>query len=154
MSDIQCKVLGLVRRDDEYLVQHLTDPGASGFYRPIGGGVEFGESSDEALAREFREELGIDLEVGQPVGTIENRFTWNGDADHEFVICRNATFVDDALYDRERFDGIDDGGRIEYEATWRTLDDLADGPEPLYPEGLEGLLRGHLGDGVGHVDDR
>lgn len=154
MSEIQTTVLGIVSRDGEYLFQRLVDPGSDAFYRPIGGGIEFGETSAEALAREFREELDVEIDVGQPVGTMENRFTWDGDAAHEIVICRDASFVDDSLYERERFEGVDAGGAVEYEATWRGLDDFADDPEPLYPEGLAELLRTRRGAGYGHVEDR
>ncbi|PSQ16488.1 NUDIX hydrolase [Halobacteriales archaeon QS_8_69_26] len=151
MPGIQTTVLGIVRRDDEYLVQRLTDAGGDPFYRPIGGGVEFGEASGEALEREFREELDAGLAAGPTVGTIENRFTWGGERQHEWVIARRAAFEDDARYDRDRFAGEDAGGRIQYEATWHTLDALRTGPEPLYPDGLGELLAGQGGTGRGHL---
>ncbi|ELZ80224.1 NUDIX hydrolase [Haloferax elongans ATCC BAA-1513] len=152
MSEIQVTVLGIVRRGDEYLVQHLTDPSAETFYRPIGGGVQFNEPSDKTLEREFDEELGISIRAGPVVGTIENRFTWNDELAHEIVIFREASFVDDALYERSTFDGIDAGGTIEYEATWETIEDLVAGPKPLYPQGLPRLLRIGDGEGHGHLD--
>lgn len=151
VSQIRTTVLGIVRRDDEYLVQRLTAPDEGDFHRPIGGGVEFGETSGEALEREFREELDVAVSAGPTVGTVENLFTWDGEQQHEVVIARAAEFEDDALYDRDRFDGIDDGGAVEYEATWRTLRDLRAAPEPLYPEKLPGLLEGEAGTGRGHL---
>lgn len=150
MHGIRTTVLGIVRRDEEYLVQRLTDAGGDPFHRPIGGGVEFGESSGRALEREFREELDVAVSAGSTLGTIENRFAWGGERKHEVVIVRTAAFEDDALSGREQFEGVDDGG-IEYEATWHTLDALRDAPAPLYPDGLVGLLRGEAGVGRGHL---
>lgn len=151
MSKVGITVLGILRRADELLVQQLTDPAAETFHRPIGGGVEFGEPSDVALEREFTEELGVAIDAGPTVATMENRFSWNGEPAHELVIVREAEFVDESLYDRERFDGVDAGGTVEYEATWKTLDALAAAPEPLYPEPLAAVLREERGEGTGHV---
>lgn len=151
MSRIRPVVLGIVRRGDAYLVQRLHDPDGDAFYRPIGGGIEHGETSAEALVREFREELDARVEVGPTVGTLENRFRWDGETVHELVVLREADFTDESLTARDRFDGRDDGG-TRYTATWKRLDELANQPEPLYPDGLDALLRNGAGEGRGHLD--
>lgn len=154
MSSLEVTVLGAIRRGDgTLLVQRLTDPAEGPFHRPIGGGVEFGERSDDALEREFREELDLEIEAGDPLGTLENRFTFAGDPAHEVIIVRAARFVDDAVYERDHFDGVDAGGAIEYEAFWMAIDELRSASEPLYPEGFASLLGGEVGKGAGHVDD-
>jgi len=150
MPPIQTKVLGVLERDGEHLLQRLTDPGEGAFYRPIGGSIEFGEESGEALEREFREELDVEITAGPTLGTIENRFSWEGEPDHELVVLRAAEFADESLYEREAFSGVDAGGAIEYDAGWFDLGTVQDGPEPLYPGGLRRLLDGD-GDGAGHV---
>lgn len=152
MSEIRVSVLGIIRRENEYLVQRLVDPSDGPFYRPIGGGVEFGEATDAALEREFQEELDVTISAGPTVGTLENRFTWKGTPCHELLILREAEFEDESLYEREAFHGIDAGGTVEYDATWKSLEELANAPEPLYPDGLDQLLRGDGGAGKGHVD--
>jgi ADP-ribose pyrophosphatase YjhB (NUDIX family) len=153
MPEIRTVVLGILTRGEEYLVQRLDLPESEPFHRPIGGGVEFGESSAEAIEREFREELDLAVRAGPAVGTVENRFRWDGDPKHEVGILRAVEFADPAVYDRERFSGVDDGGAVEYEATWHTVDDLRAAREPLYPEGLADLLAGEGGQGWGHLTE-
>jgi ADP-ribose pyrophosphatase YjhB (NUDIX family) len=150
MPPIQTTVLGILERDGEHLLQRLTDPGEGAFYRPIGGGIEFGETSAEALEREFREELDAAVSAGPTLGTIENRFTWDGEPDHELVVLRAAGFESGSLYERETFSGVDAGGAVEYDAGWFDLDAVQQAPEPLYPEGLVALLDGD-GAGAGHI---
>lgn len=66
---IRVRVGGLIFDDARnptglVLVEHngiwTDDP----FWTPPGGGVEFGESLEEALVREAKEETGLDVEVG------------------------------------------------------------------------------------------
>ncbi|MXR41913.1 NUDIX domain-containing protein [Halobaculum sp. WSA2] len=157
MSDIRGVALGAVRHPDSgaYLVQRLSGTDDTHFHRFIGGGIESGESSDAALEREFREELGVDIDAGSTVCTVENLFEFAGDSHHEFAVVREATFVDDSLYDRDSYRGVDgDGGdgdeesRIEYEAYWRTLAELRAADAPFFPAGVADAV---ASDGHTHV---
>ncbi len=61
-KEIRPVVLGLVRRNNKILVSEGHDKNKNEtFYRCLGGGVEFLEKSQDALKREFKEELGIDI---------------------------------------------------------------------------------------------
>ena len=42
----------------------------------MGGGIEFLEKSEDALKREFKEELNIDIKVGKFLGISENIFNY------------------------------------------------------------------------------
>ena len=55
------------------------------YYRPLGGGIEFGEYGIDAIQREFQEELGVDLNNLKYLFTMENIFTLNGNRGHEIV---------------------------------------------------------------------
>lgn len=44
-----------------------------------GGRVEMGETSPQALAREMREEIGADVQVGRLLWVVENFFNWERD---------------------------------------------------------------------------
>jgi 8-oxo-dGTP pyrophosphatase MutT (NUDIX family) len=113
------------------------------FYRPLGGGVEFGESSRETIVRELREEIGADVANLRYLGTIENIFTFEGDTGHEIVQVYDGELVDKSLYERDSFEGNDStpDGPLVFQAVWVSLDDVADGGAPLYPDGLLALLR-------------
>ncbi len=61
-GQIRVLALGIIWRGDELLLAEGYDPSKrQTFYRPLGGGVEFGERASDALIREFDEELGVDL---------------------------------------------------------------------------------------------
>jgi 8-oxo-dGTP diphosphatase len=62
-------VAAVVERDDDRLLLARRLPGAhlGGVWEFPGGGVEEGETPEEALAREFVEELGVRITVGAPI---------------------------------------------------------------------------------------
>ena len=57
-------------RDDHLLLVQCTLPGEPPFWVLPGGGREAGESDAEAVAREVREELGVEVEVGRLVDDV------------------------------------------------------------------------------------
>ncbi|MGA0067440.1 MAG: (deoxy)nucleoside triphosphate pyrophosphohydrolase [Candidatus Nanopelagicales bacterium] len=61
-------VAAAIERDGRYLAARRTKPDwAAGRWEFPGGKVEHGESDDQALIREIREELGIAIVVGERV---------------------------------------------------------------------------------------
>ena len=83
------------------------------FYRLLGGGIEFGETSAETIKREFMEELGVEVEVQERLDVEENIFTFNGNQGHEIVFLYNAKFKDESLYAKTDFEFIEEGATIE-----------------------------------------
>ncbi len=55
------RATAVIVRDDEILMVRFEDFGKSFWYLP-GGGIEAGETPEQALVREVREELNIDVE--------------------------------------------------------------------------------------------
>ena len=107
------------------------------FFRPLGGAVEFGESAVDALRREIREELGLEIESPVQLGVLENRFEYRGQPGHEVVFVFNASFVDLRVYTERKLSICEPGW--DGPAEWLDLSEPL--PAPLYPVGLEGLLR-------------
>ncbi|MBO7684728.1 MAG: NUDIX domain-containing protein [Kiritimatiellae bacterium] len=56
----------------------LCRPAGGGYTYLPGGHIEFGEKGAEALAREVREELGLESKVGDLLGVVESSFVQNG----------------------------------------------------------------------------
>ena len=63
---LRVRVSGFLVRDGALLLVAHRKNGEIYWLLP-GGGVEFGESMAQALAREFREELGVEVEVDDPL---------------------------------------------------------------------------------------
>lgn len=110
------------------------------FLRAIGGGVEFGERAVDALAREWREELGLELEAPALLGVIENLFTSNGRAGHEVAFVFSARVADAWARERDEIVATEPDG-TRHEAVWVPLEALLHGPLPFKPAGLLDLLR-------------
>ena len=68
------------------------------FYRLIGGGIEFGETGEQALKREVKEEINAEIENVKYLGLIENIFNYEGKNRHEIVLLYQANFKDKNIY--------------------------------------------------------
>ncbi len=110
--------------------------GAS-FYRPLGGGIDFGETGSEAIIREIDEELGAAISAPRYLGTLESIFTYRGKPRHELLLIFDADFLDREIYERECVEAREGERRII--ARWLAPDAMQDAP--LVPEGLSDLLQ-------------
>lgn len=141
-SDVRAHVLGLPTRTvdgtREVLVERYTS-GEEPFYRPIGGGVEFGEWSEDAVVREFREETGYAVTAERFLGVSENVYEFAGTPGHEVSLVWAVAFEREEPYERERL-RVEEGSDEQRWATWHTGGALREGPEPCYPVGVFDLL--------------
>ncbi len=109
------------------------------YYRPIGGGIKFGEMSRDALVREIREELAAEITDLRYLGTIEDIFTMNSIQRHQIIQIYDAQFCDSSLYERAFLEGTEDKGST-YRAVWKDLSEFGLCRARLVPEGLLELL--------------
>lgn len=65
---LRIRSCGLLVKNEKLLLVELLSPVTNQWtWIPPGGGVQFGESIEEALIREFKEETGLEISVGKRV---------------------------------------------------------------------------------------
>ncbi|PFK35762.1 DNA mismatch repair protein MutT [Bacillus cereus] len=69
----RAKAFGIALHNERILVQEYTAESET-YYRPLGGSIAFGEKSAETIIREWKEELGVQVEVMDYLGRLENMF--------------------------------------------------------------------------------
>jgi ADP-ribose pyrophosphatase YjhB (NUDIX family) len=121
--------------DGAILVEHGHDrvTGAR-FYRAIGGACEPGEAPADAVVREWQEEFALAVRVVRVLGTLDNRFVYEGRAGREHVTAFEVAPHDPGVYAAERLEGRDPAGQAHL-ATWVTPAALE--PRALEPRALE-----------------
>lgn len=107
-------------------------------YALVGGRVEIGENSIDAIKREIKEEIGKEIEITGNIATIENFFKKEGTRYHEIMFVHRAEFVDnkDKLieYNLENIEGKD---YLKYE--WLEIGKIQD--YPLKPKVIQEILK-------------
>lgn len=128
-EEIRPIVLGLAIKDNKLLVSEGFDKIKNQtFYRCLGGGIEFLEKSTDALKREFKEEINVDIVVKKFLGVSENIFTYQGKDAHELVFYYNIDILDKDY--KDEYINTDDNGK----AVWINIDEFKNGNKILYPE--------------------
>ena len=128
-KEIRPIALGLAIKDGKVLVSEGYDKVKNQtFYRCLGGGIEFLEKSDEALKREFKEEIDADISVKDFLGLTENIFTYEGKNAHE-IICTYAVEIKDSDYKKE-YTIIDS---TNHKAKWIDVNTFKSHKAILYP---------------------
>ncbi|HUC94955.1 MAG TPA: NUDIX domain-containing protein [Candidatus Saccharimonadales bacterium] len=125
--------LCIVKNQDKVLVGEGFDSKKNEtFYRFLGGGIEFGEKGEEAIKREFLEELGAFLENVKYLTTLENIFTYDGKPGHEIVLVFTGDLTNKDLYQKVSFDILD--SKEKGKAFWKEIKEFKEKKLILYPE--------------------
>ncbi|MEP6487526.1 NUDIX hydrolase [Microcoleus vaginatus GB2-A3] len=130
---IRVIVLGLIRSGDRIFVAECEDPVKQDtFYRALGGGIEFGEHSIDALQREFQEEIQAELTNIKYLACLENFFVYNGKAGHELIQVYQCDFVASKFYELDSLGFADGDG--EHTALWMPIERFRSGELRLVPD--------------------
>lgn len=119
------------------------------YWFTVGGAADDGETLAEAAARELREETGIVVTadaLGEPFGTFEVAFSWNG-RDYVNDSTLFAVALDDTEAGQISFEGLDHlESQSIFDAAWWT-------PEGLEQDGraVDPRLIDQMRAAIGHV---
>ena len=142
MNRIRPLAICLFRHHDRILVAEGYDPvKKEAFYRPLGGGIEFGERSEQTIERELQEEIGAEACDLKYLGTLENIFVFNGSPGHEIVQVFDGSLKDAQLYEQTVILGQEADIEGTFRAVWKHIDEFGEGKATLYPTGLLEMLR-------------
>lgn len=137
MADGRIRVVALavIRRPNDGAVLAIRYNEGRIYYRPPGGGVEFGELATDAVQREMVEELGHHVRVERLLGVVENIYVDDGVQHHQIMFNWLVHFEDESLYAQPDFHIHEDNGE-EFYAHWVRVDALALEGISFYPKAL------------------
>ena len=141
------RAAGILLHNNKILLQKPTND--SGFAIP-GGHVEFGETNTQTLIREFKEEIGVDVIVGDLKWVAEIFFPWDDKPCHQICLYYNVTLKEETqmIYD-DIFIGNEqiEGRNFNIEFHWIPIMDL--NKIEVYPPNIVDLMERYY-DGVQH----
>jgi len=141
MPHIRPLAICLFRHNGKILVSEERDPTKNEtFYRPLGGGIEFGEHSEEAIHREIMEEIGAEVKDLVYLGTLENIYVFDGEPGHEIVQVYDGALAEVGLYEQAVISGYEAEVNLPMKVLWKSLDEFGPGKAILYPDGLLEIL--------------
>jgi 8-oxo-dGTP pyrophosphatase MutT (NUDIX family) len=108
------------------------------FYRPMGGGVEFGERGEETLIREFYEEIGKSIGIEGFLGTVENIFEWQGKPGHQIILFYKCKFLNLEDYKIEHIPRVDGNPSHSY---WKSVAEIEAEQALLHPWQAKGFIK-------------
>ncbi len=140
LGKIRVLALGLIRDGGRIFVSEGYDSlKQETYYRALGGGVDFGETSEAALKREFQEEIQADLTNINYLGCIESIFICNGKQGHEIIQLYECDFVDSKFYQLESLI-FSESKNHQHQALWVDIAEFKSDKLRLVPEGFFAYL--------------
>ncbi len=125
------RVAGVCVENGRVLLQ-TTTVNDDGYAFP-GGHVSFGETNAETLKREFQEEIGAEIEVGELAWVGEVFFPWGDKPCHQICLYYNTKILSDSIPREGQFNAVDelDGKKSNLIFKWIPIAELKN--YPVYP---------------------
>lgn len=118
---INYRVSAIFRYGNKILLHHELN---SIHYTLPGGRVKEGETTEETLKREIKEEMGQEVKIIKSVSFMENLFTDNKKKYHEILVTYELEFIDKSMYEKEVMPTIEKDKKLEF--IWYDIDKLND----------------------------
>ncbi|EJN05251.1 NUDIX domain-containing protein [Phyllobacterium sp. YR531] len=135
-ASVRAKAIGLVWKADKFLAFEVENgDGEVDGVRPFGGLIKTGETKENALEREFLEELGSPIKIVGPWHDFESK-EYSG---QEHLFVTTVELMDKSYYAREEIIHREAGDTTCW-AKWYDPLELKAANLKLYPAGLDTIL--------------
>lgn len=140
------RVAGIAVRNGKVLLQKPTN---DDFYAFPGGHAEFGETNEETLIREFKEEIGAEISVGELEWVAEAFFPWGENPCHQICLYYSVEITDEEIPKEGMFMAKEhiEGRNYDLEFHWIPIEKTAE--LKIFPANAKELLS-ETGKGAKH----
>jgi ADP-ribose pyrophosphatase YjhB (NUDIX family) len=144
------RIVGIAVHENAVLLHHGE---GENFWTFPGGRAEFGETAEQTLKREMKEELDADVEVVRLLWFVENFFTYADRQCHEIALYFLMRFPADSIYlvQPGSFQGQEEAAKLTFRWFSRQPEVLSQ--LPVLPSFLQTALQ-ELPESVQHVIHR
>jgi 8-oxo-dGTP pyrophosphatase MutT (NUDIX family) len=135
----------LLTPDEEVLLIRLRSPATGEFFWVTpGGGLEAGETSEQGLRRELREELGLELmDLGAVVWRRHHEFSWR---DRRILQREEIRLIRTLRFEPVMSDPVE--AEVVDSFRWWPVAALSDCPESITPRALQTIVANYLKHGA------
>jgi ADP-ribose pyrophosphatase YjhB (NUDIX family) len=139
-GEIRVIAAAVVRNRERILVWEDHNPATGEVVAvPLAGGIEFGETGEQAIARELLEEIGATANRIHYLGLLEDIFDWGDQKRHEVFLIYDVQLKERDFYEADEVPVVEPDGTT-YTARWRSLAEFSTSAK-LVPDGLVDLIQ-------------
>ncbi len=140
-----CRVSGVAFHNERVLLHKSEE---DDFWVLPGGGCMEHETTIQAARREFREEIGAEIEIHKLLWVVENLFEYKDEKHHSIEFYYLISFPQTDIYQTDVFHGYEEELDLKLTFKWHKIDEIDH--LSIYPTCLKKLIKSRS-DGIQHV---